>query len=256
MIFAAFAATGFGVAGLHALLLLRNKYREFHEKAIRIALTFGAVAALIMPFSGDLSAKNVAGRQPEKLAAMEAHFMTSNRAPLFIGGIPDEDTREVKYALKLPGLLSFLAYGNFNAEVKGLNEFPQDEWPPVLLTHLGFQLMVLVGMLMAIIALFYFLFSWRWKHLLGKSWWLKILVVATPFGYIGIETGWMVTELGRQPWIIYHIMRTEEALTHMPGLIYPLLLITGIYILLTALSFVLMNRQIRFIHQGAGRKIK
>ena len=249
MVFAAFAATGFGVAGLHAMLLLRGEYPEFHRRAYKIALSFGAVAALIMPISGDLSAKNVAKRQPEKLAAMESLFKTQEKAPLLIGGIPNEETQEVKLAVKIPGLLSFMAYGDFKAEVKGLDEFPRDEWPPVLLTHISFQLMVLIGFIMAAIAIAFFLFSLRWKKLLEKPLWLKILVFATPLGFLAIETGWMVTELGRQPWIIYRIMRTEEALTSMPGIIYPLLVISAIYLLLTFLSVFLMQRQIKYIHK-------
>jgi cytochrome d ubiquinol oxidase subunit I len=251
MVIAAFAATGFGVSGLHALLLLRKKYPEFHRKACRIALTFGAVAALIMPISGDFSARNVASRQPEKLAAMESVFKTQSDAPLLIGGIPDEESQEVKYAIRLTGFLSFLAYGSSDAEVKGLDQFPKDEWPPVLLTHFSFQIMVLFGLIMAVISVFYFVFLMRWKYFLEKRFWLKILVFATPLGFLAIETGWMVTELGRQPWIIYRIMRVEDALTPMPGIIYPLTTIVLIYSLLTVLSFYLMSRQIRFVHEAA-----
>ncbi len=249
MVIAAFAATGFGVAGVHALLLLRGKFPEFHRRAYKIALTFGAVAALLMPLSGDFSAKNVAKRQPEKLAAMESVFETRERVPLLIGGIPDEKTGEVRMALKIPGFLSFLAYGDFNAEVKGLDQFPRDEWPPVLLTHISFQLMVLFGMIMAIIAVLFFIFSIRRKKVLEKPLWLKVLIIATPLGFLAIETGWLVTELGRQPWIIYHIMRTEEALTPMPGIVVPLILIAVIYTILTLLSFFLLNRQIRSVHE-------
>ena len=251
MVFAAFAATGFGVAGLHALLLLRGKYPEFHRRAYKIALTFGAVAALIMPISGDLSAKNVAKRQPEKLAAMESLFDTQEKAPLLIGGIPNEETQKVKKAIKIPGLLSFMAYGNIHAEVKGLDEFPRDEWPPVLLTHISFQLMVLIGFIMAAVAIAFFLFSLRWKKLLEKPFWLRILTFTTPLGFLAIETGWMVTELGRQPWIIYRIMRTEDALTSMPGIIYPLTTICVIYLLLSFLSVFLIQRQIKYIHEQA-----
>ena len=248
MVIAAFAATGFGVAGLHALLLLRHREMDFHRKAFRIALTFGAVASLIMPLSGDYSAKNVASRQPEKLAAMESLFNTQERAPLIIGGIPNPETREVKAALEIPGFLSFLAYGNFKSEVKGLDQFPRDEWPPVLLTHFSFQIMVLLGLIMAAIGILFLIFRWKWNTLLGKAWWLRLLVFATPLGFIALEAGWMVTELGRQPWVIYRIMRTEDALTPMPGIIYPLILISIAYIILTFLSFFLMNRQIRYIH--------
>jgi cytochrome d ubiquinol oxidase subunit I len=107
-------------------------------------------------------------------------------------------------------------------------------------------------MILAAVAVFYLLSLWRWKTILEKKWWLKILVALTPLGFIAIETGWMVTELGRQPWIIYRIMRVEEALTPMPGIIVPFLTIIVIYLILTFLSVYLMQRQIRFIHENNG----
>jgi len=249
MSLAAFAATGFAVAGLHALLLLKRPDNDFHRKAVRIALSFGAVASILIPFSGDLSAKDIAVRQPEKLAAMESHFKTRERAPLIIGGIPNVEDESVKMAIELPGFLSFLAFGNFNAEVKGLDKFPKEDRPPVVITHFAFQIMILLGFIMAGIAVLYLLFSWRWKFMLDKKWWLKILVLLTPFGFIALETGWVVTEVGRQPWIIYKIMLTEEALTSMPGIVYPLILITVVYLILTLLSIYLMRRQIRYVNE-------
>jgi cytochrome d ubiquinol oxidase subunit I len=130
MVIAAVMATGFAVAGLHALLLLRGRYSEFHRKACRIALTFGAVAALIMPISGDFAAKNVAKRQPEKLAAMESLFQTQEKAPLIIGGIPNEEKQHVKLAIHIPGFLSFLAHGDASAVVTGLDKFPRERMAP------------------------------------------------------------------------------------------------------------------------------
>jgi cytochrome d ubiquinol oxidase subunit I len=250
MTIASFASTGFAVAGIHALMLLRKKKTEFHKKAIRIALAFGAVAALLQPLSGDFSAKDVARRQPEKLAAMESLFKTTERAPLVIGGIPDTEKEEVRMAIKLHGFLSFMAFGDFNAEVKGLDKFAKEDRPPVVITHYAFQIMVLCGMVMAAIALLYLLFSWKWKIKLDHPLWLRMLVVATPLGFIALEAGWIVTELGRQPWVIYRIMRTADAITPMPGIIYPLILITSVYILLTFLSFYLMRRQIKYIHEN------
>ncbi len=249
MVIAAFAATGFGVAGLHAFLLLKNRKSEFHKSAFKIALTFGAIASIIMPLSGDFAAKNIAKRQPEKLAAMESLFVTQTRAPLIIGGIPNEETQEVKMAIEIPGFLSFLAFGKMDAEVKGLDQFPRNEWPPVLITHISFQFMVLFGFIMMAIAILFFALSWRWKHLLNKKWWLLLLSFSIPLGFLAIEFGWMVTELGRQPWIIYRIMRTEEALTPMPGIVFPLVIISVIYLILTMLSFFLMKRQIRYINE-------
>ena len=125
MTLAAFVATSFAVAGVHALQILRGKKTELHKKAFKISIFFGAVAAILQPLSGDLSAKDVAERQPVKLAAMEAHYETEKGAPLYIGGIVDEEEQEVNYEIAIPKALSFLAFGDFDAEVKGLNDFPE-----------------------------------------------------------------------------------------------------------------------------------
>lgn len=248
MTIAAFASTCFAVAGIHAMMQLRHKGHEFHVRAVRIALAFGTVAALLQPFSGDLSARNIAKLQPVKLAAMESLFKTSKPAPMVIGGIPDVKHEQVKYGLHVPGLLSFLAYGDFNAEVEGLDKIKKDEWPPVPIVHFAFQIMVLMGLLMAGAGILYLLFIFKWKANLKKRWWLKTLAWLTPAGFIAVEAGWIVTEVGRQPWIIYGIMKTSEAVTPMPGIQYPFYLITTIYLLLTFIVFWLMRRQIMAIH--------
>ena len=244
MTIAAFVATGFAVAGLHALLLLKDKNNLFHRKALRISLTVGAIAAILQPISGDISAKDVAERQPIKLAAMEALFETSQPADFVIGGIPDEEAREVNYAIHIPKLLSFLAHGDINAEVLGLDAFPEDEHPPVLITHLAFQIMIFCGMLMAAIGVLFLLFSWRWKHLLDRRWFLWMITLAMPLGFIAVEAGWTVTEVGRQPWIIYGIMRTEDAVSSMPGLDVTFYIFTGLYLMLSFILVWLMRRQV------------
>lgn len=245
MTIAAFVATGFAVAGLHALLLLKNKNNLFHQKALKIALSVGAVAAILQPLSGDISAKDVAVRQPAKLAAMEALFKTSQPADFVIGGIPDEESREINYAIHIPNLLSFLAHGDFNAEVTGLDAFPEDEQPPVLITHLAFQIMIFCGMIMAAVGVLFLLLNWKWKHQLEKRWFLWILTLCMPLGFIAVEAGWTVTEVGRQPWIIYGIMKTEDAVSSMPGLDITFYIFTGLYLMLTFILVWLMRRQIK-----------
>ena len=247
MTIAAFSATGFAVAGIHAILYLKNKL-EIHARAITIALAFASVAAFLQPISGDLAAKNVAKLQPAKLAAFESHFETQKGAPLVIGGIPDVEKREVKYAIKLPGFLSFLAFGDFNAEVKGLEEFPVEEWPPVPITHFSFQIMVGIGMLLMLIAFIFWAATFKWKHWLVKTWWLKLLAFATPLGFIAVEAGWVVTEVGRQPWIIYGIMKTKDSLTPMPGIQYTFYTISAVYLLLSFVVVWLLSRQIKVLH--------
>src|ERR1700748_2096665 len=142
MTIAAFAATGFAVAGIHALMIYRKQNVEFHTKAFRIAITFAAVAAILQPLSGDISAKHAARRQPAKLAAMEAYFHTQTYAPLVIGGVPDTVAKKVNYGIELPGVLSFLVHDNFKQEVKGLDTIPVKDQPPVAITHYAFQIMV------------------------------------------------------------------------------------------------------------------
>lgn len=247
MTLAAFVATAFAVAGMHALLLLKNRKNLFHKTAIRIALWFGAIAALLQPLSGDFSAKDIAKRQPAKLAAAEALYKTSKPAPLIIGGIPNDKTQEVKYAIHLPGMLSFLAHGNFNAEVIGLDKFPEDERPPVIVTHFAFQIMIASGMLLAFAALLFSLFNFWKKNNLYKRWWLLFIAWLTPLGFIAVEAGWTVTETGRQPWIIYGVMKTKDAVSTMPGLQYSFYTITAVYLLLTALLVWMMRRQIATI---------
>jgi cytochrome d ubiquinol oxidase subunit I len=249
MTLAAFVSTSFAVAGIHALLLLKHPGHSLHQRAMKIALTFGAITALLQPLSGDISAKDVADRQPAKLAAMEALFKTSKPADLVIGGLPNVEQERVDYAIHLPNFLSFLAHGDFNAEVKGLDSIPRDEWPPVVVVHIAFQIMVAAGMAMALIGLVFLFFAWKKKHLLFHKTFLTIVALATPLGFIAVEAGWTVTEVGRQPWIIYGIMRTSDAVSPMNGLVYPMITFTILYLILAFLVTWLMARQIKVLHE-------
>jgi cytochrome bd ubiquinol oxidase subunit I len=246
MTLAAFAATGFAVAGVHAIMMLRKQQPEFHREAFRIAILFGSIAAILQPLSGDLSAKDVAKRQPAKLAAMEAHFHTEENADLVIGGIPEPSKQEVKYAIRIPGMLSFLVHGNFHDEVAGLDQIPADEQPPILITHFAFQIMVGCGMILLILSLLYFL-SLKKKSLMQKKWFLLLFALATPLGFVAVEAGWTVTEVGRQPWIIHGIMKTRDAVTPMPGIAYSFYIYAAIYIVLSFLVLFLLRRQIKAI---------
>lgn len=248
MTLAAFVATSFGVAGIHAFQVFRGRNVELHTRAFKIALVFGAVAAFLQPISGDLSAKNVAERQPVKLAAMEAHYETAKGVPLYIGGIVDEENRSVSNKIEIPGALSFLAFGDFDAEVKGLNDFPADEIPPVAIVHYAFQIMVGIGTLLMLGGLVYFISYRKKKWLKLKAFWLLFIILA-PMGFIAIEAGWVVTEVGRQPWIIYGIMRTEDAVTPMPGMKYSFFFYLFLYSILAVTVTWLMNRQIKHLNQ-------
>lgn len=249
MSLASFVATGFAVAGLHGFYLLKNKDNEFHKAAFKIALTFGTIAAILIPISGDIAAKDIAVRQPAKLAAMEAHYHTEKGASLILGGIPNHETKTVDYALHIPYALSFLAHGDLNAEVIGLDQIPDDEEPPVLIVHFAFQIMVGIGSLLALIGLVFLFLNWKNKALIYHALFLKILVFCIPLGFIALEAGWTVTEVGRQPWIIYKVMRTKDAVTPMPGIQYSFYITLFMYLFLSAVLFWLMKRQINAIHQ-------
>ena len=249
MTLAAFVSTAFAVAGVHAFLLLKNRSRLFHQQAVKTALIFGSVAALLQPVSGDFSAKDVAKRQPAKLAALEALYKTSKPADLVIGGLPNDKEQRVNYAIHIPKGLSFLAKGDPDAEVQGLDKIPKQDRPPVIITHIAFQLMVMIGFFLAFVSLLYLLFSIKWRHVLMKKWWLGLVAFATPLGFLAVEAGWTVTETGRQPWIIYGIMRTRDAVSSMPGLRYSFLVVTIVYLFLSVIIFWLMRRQINSIHE-------
>src|SRR3954469_1086930 len=159
MTIAAYAATGFAVAGIHAFLLLFDPANAFHRRALTAALALGAPAAMLQPISGDLSARSVAARQPIKLAAMESHFETMAAAPLTIGGFPDPESGQTRYAIKIPYGLSLLAFHDPHAVVRGLQEFPTEDWPNVPIVHTGFQVMVGLGTYMALVSLWV---AWIW----------------------------------------------------------------------------------------------
>ncbi len=244
---AAFVATGFAVAGVHALMILKGTNIEFHSKSFKIAAAFATVAAVLQPLSGDISAKDVAERQPAKLAAMEAHFKTEKNASLILGGIPNIQKNKVDYAIKIPGALSFLAHGDFQAEVKGLDSIPKENHPPIAITHYAFQIMVGLGMIMVILSILYFIALWKKRSWLTKSWLLKFFVAATPMGFIAVEAGWTVTEVGRQPWIIHNVMRTADAVTPMPGIVYSFYLFSAVYLSLAIIVIFMLYRQISMV---------
>jgi len=247
MTLAAFSATGFAVAGIHALMIARKRNIGFHSQAFKIAIIFGAVAAILQPFSGDISAKNAARNQPAKLAAMEGYFHTQPYSPLMIGGIPDTLHKKDSYGIEIPGLLSFLVYDNFKQPVKGLDQIPVKNQPPITVTHIAFELMIAIGSAMMLLGILYFTALWKKRSWLSKKWFLNLFIWATPFGFIAVEAGWTVTEVGRQPWIIQGIMRTSEAVTPMPGIHYSFYLFTVVYFTLSIAVIYLLYRQIKMV---------
>lgn len=247
MCIAAFVATGFAVAGVHALMIVRRRNIEFHTKAFRIAAIFACTAAVLQPISGDHSAKDIAYRQPAKLAAMEGLFQSGTHVPLIIGGIPDSKQEKVNYGFEIPGMLSYMIGGNTNTEVKGLDQFPAADRPPVLITHIAFQVMVGLGMFMFGVSILYFFVLWKKRKFDKNRWLLKLFAITTPLGFIAVEAGWTVTEVGRQPWILNGILRTKDAVTPMPGIQFTFYLFTAVYFSLALVVVLLLYRQIKMV---------
>jgi len=250
MSLAAYAATGLLVAGVHAILLMKDRENRFHRRALGIALVVGGAASLLQPASGHYAAQVVAKTQPLKLATMEGQFRTERRAPLRIGGIPDAARQETRYALEIPGGLSFLAYDDLNAEVKGIEAFPAEVRPPVAVVHFAFQIMVACGMAMAAVSLWAAFSWWRSRRVPTSLAFLWAAALASPLGMIAIEAGWTVTEVGRQPWIIQGVMKTADAVTPVSGLWISLAAYTTLYAGLGAVVVLLLLHQFRSSPRG------
>jgi cytochrome d ubiquinol oxidase subunit I len=245
MSLAAYVAVAFAVMGIHAYRLRISPSSAFHRRAFSYALGLAIVATPLQILSGDMSAKHIAQRQPAKLAAAESLFVTQRSAPLSIGGWPDPESRRLHGAIEIPGGLSFLAHGDFDATVQGLDQIPREEWPPVTVVHIAFQIMVACGFAMLGYAGLGALLWWRgrappWRH----AWFLRLSPWLAPLGLVAIEAGWTVTEVGRQPWIIQGVMKTADAVTPMPGLVVPLATFTLLYLVLGVVVVVLLRNHV------------
>lgn len=244
MSIAAYQAVGIAVAGVHAWMLLKDPRNLFHRRAFAIAGVLTIVASFLQPLSGDFLARQVARNQHVKLAAMEGQFETRRGAPLRVGGIPDEKSATTRYTLEIPKGLSLLAYGKPDAEVHGLNDFPRKNWPPVAVVHVSFQIMIACGVALLLLSLGACFLVWRHRALPLSRRFLHCVVACAPLGMIAIEAGWTVTETGRQPWVIYNVMRTKDAVTPMPYLVVPFLTFTFLYLVLAAIVIALLKRQV------------
>jgi cytochrome bd ubiquinol oxidase subunit I len=244
MILAAYTAVGFAVAGIHAWLLLRRGRNRIDEVALGIALTLAGTAVLMQSVSGDALARMVAAKQPMKLASLEGQFKTEKGAPLRIGGIPFPDSEETKYAIEIPHGLSLLAFHKPNAVIEGLDEEPKSDWPNVRAVHICFQIMVGCGSLLSVFALASGWVFWKKRSLSGNRLFMKGAVLVAPLGFVALEAGWMVTELGRQPWIIYHLLRTKDAVTPMPYLSITFAVMTLIYLILAIVVAWLLSKHV------------
>ncbi|HEY9577709.1 MAG TPA: cytochrome ubiquinol oxidase subunit I [Pseudobacillus sp.] len=231
----AYVVGAFVVASVAAFKMMRNKYGSrvylFHQKALMISLVLGGIFSFLTAINGHASAQYLHEYQPEKLAAAEGLFETQSHAPLAIGGITDRETQSIKGAIEIPWLLSFLAGNSFDTVVVGLNDFPEELWPPLFI-HTLFNAMVGIGSLLILISLIGIV----WKKLMKKDrfprWFLWLLVSSGPLAVIAIECGWIFACTGRQPWVIYRVMATADSVTSAANLGVLFVLFFSVYVLL------------------------
>ncbi len=243
MVLAAYLATGAIVAGVHAYFLLRSPDSVFHRRAMGIALAVVALCAPLQFLSGDSVARMTARLQPVKFAALEAHYHTEPRAPLLIGGLPDDDAMAVHGAVPVPWGLSLMAWRDAAAPVRGLADFPRDLWPDTRIVHTAFDIMVGSATLLLLLGVWSTLRWLRRRAPADARGLLRLAVLAAPCGFIAIEAGWVVTEVGRQPWIIQGVLRTRDAVTPVHGLFVPFLLIGSLYLVLAVVMLFALRAQ-------------
>ncbi|MHB9073974.1 MAG: cytochrome ubiquinol oxidase subunit I [Desulfobaccales bacterium] len=243
----AYILAGFFVMGISAYHLLRRQNTTFFTKSFRLALGFALIFSIVEIVQGDLHGAEVARIQPTKLAAMESHWDTQAGAPMYLFLIPDpaREKNLMEFG-RIPKGLSMLAYRDPNAVVKGLKDFPQNDRPPVALTFVAFRLMVGLGFLFVLLTVV----GWfKRKNLENSPGYLKLMLYAIPLPYIALEAGWMVAEVGRQPWIVYGLMRTSDAVSPIAAsqVWVSLVAFILVYSLLGAVAFYLIAK---FAKQG------
>ena len=242
----ALALSGFFVVGIAAWHLLRRQNVDFFTKSFRIGASFALIFSVVVALVGHRQGNFVAELQPAKLAALESHWVTAASAPMYLLAIPDAAGEGNSVAIgRIPGILSLMAFNDPSATVKGLKDFPQEDRPPVGLTFVSFRLMVLLGTLMILCGI---LAYWkRQQPVEAAPWLLKSLVWAIPLPYVAIQAGWAVAEVGRQPWIVYGLMRTRDAVSPLATsqVAISLAAFFVVYILLAALDIYLLAKYAR-----------
>jgi cytochrome bd ubiquinol oxidase subunit I len=245
MIFAAGLVCGFGVASVYAATRLLGNDSIRIRRAMMLGLAMGAVCAPLQAVTGDWAARTVAATQPVKFAALEGQFKTQARAPLRIGGLPDSESETTPYAIEIPGGLSWLAFHDADRVVQGLDSVPRADRPPVAIVHFAFQIMIGIGLFLLAVSAWVGVALLSKKKLPGGRLFLWSVVIAGPLAAIGLEAGWIVTEVGRQPWIVQGVMRTRDAVTDAPGIGWSLAASIAIYAILIAGTLVALRHLAR-----------
>jgi cytochrome bd ubiquinol oxidase subunit I len=227
MYVAGYMVTGFAMAAVYAVARLRGRWSRYHRTALAIPLTVAALASPVQILVGDWAGRQVAAKQPTKLAALEGLPRTMKGAPIHILGIYTDD--EVKYGIKIPKLLSLLAFHDPNHVVQGLDRVRPADRPPVNVVRFAFQTMVGIGTLLALLGIVYLFVRIRFRRLPESAWFYRAVAVAGPLSVVALIAGWTVTEVGRQPWVVYRVMRTADAVTGASGIPFGYAALAAVY---------------------------
>jgi cytochrome d ubiquinol oxidase subunit I len=251
MLFSAYAVSGFLVAAVYAAGMLRGRMDTLHRRGLAMGMAMGTVAILVAGFFGDSSARFLYTAQPAKFAAMEGLFQTQRGAPIHLLGIPVASQQRVLFGIEIPRGLSILAAFDPNAQVRGLDAYPPADRPDPILVHLSFDTMVGLSLLVGLLGLAFWLLWWRRREALRSRPLLWCLVAAGPAIVIAMEAGWFVTEFGRQPWVVYGVLRTSDAATTAPALGVTFIVFFVIYVALAVTTARLLLLLARRSREGA-----
>ena len=255
MYIAGYMVAGFLMAAAYAVCRLRGRWGRYERVALAIPLTVAALASPVQVLIGDWVARDVAKYQPIKLASLEGVGKTARGVPEHLGGWYVNG--EVKYGLAIPDLLSFLAYHDFNARVVGLESVPASDRPPINAVRIAFQLMVGAGTLMALLGIFYVILRWRRGRLPDSPWFYRAVAVCGPLSLVALLAGWVTTEVGRQPWVVYGTMRTAQAVTGAGGIPVGYGTLATVYLgVLVALIWILRRLAAAPLKGAAGVPLK
>lgn len=248
MLLAAYMVSGFLVAGVYAWAWLKGRRDRHHRLGFIIAFSLAALAAPIQIVVGDIAARRLIEAQPAKFAAMELITEGGEAVPLTVGGVLVDG--EVVGAIEIPRLASLIGTRDPNGVLPGLDQIPEDEIPPVNIVHWSFQVMVGLGMALLFLSGWYGWQWWRKKDLPQSRWFWRLASAAGIAAVIAMEAGWITTEVGRQPWVVWQLVRTEDAVTNAGGIVWSLAAITLVYLGLGAATLITLRRMSRAFAGG------